>query len=158
VTRVPSLGPRGEGWVAAQVVLFVALAVAGRAGPQWGGAMLVIGAAAGAALIAAGAILAIRGVLDLRPSLTALPKPRPDGVLIETGTYRLVRHPIYGGIVLAAFGWGLATASWLALILAAVTAAFFTLKSHREEAWLLDHYPGYAAYRARTRRMVPLIY
>jgi protein-S-isoprenylcysteine O-methyltransferase Ste14 len=120
--------------------------------------MLVISAVMGAAMIGAGAVLAVRGVLDLRPSLTALPKPRPDGVLIETGTYRLVRHPIYGGIVLAAFGWGLATASLPALVLAAVTAAFFTLKSHREEAWLLDHYTGYAAYQARTRRMVPFIY
>ena len=34
-TRLPSLGPRGEGWVAIQVVLFVLLAVAGSAGPAW---------------------------------------------------------------------------------------------------------------------------
>jgi protein-S-isoprenylcysteine O-methyltransferase Ste14 len=158
VTRVPSLGPRGEGWVVAQVVLFVALAVAGQAGPQWGGALLVLTAVTGALLIGAGAILAIRGVLDLRGSLTALPKPRPDGTLVETGSYRLVRHPIYGGIVLAAFGWGLATASWPALILAAATSGFFAMKSHREEAWLIEHYAGYEAYQARTRRMVPFLY
>jgi protein-S-isoprenylcysteine O-methyltransferase Ste14 len=35
---------------------------------------------------------------------------------------------------------------------------FFDLKSRREEAWLLVAYPGYAAYRARVRRLVPFIY
>ena len=35
---------------------------------------------------------------------------------------------------------------------------FFRLKSAREELWLEARYPGYAAYRARTRRLVPFIY
>ncbi|MFP5342472.1 MAG: hypothetical protein ACLGIJ_06065 [Candidatus Limnocylindria bacterium] len=41
-------------------------------------------------------------------------------------------------------------------MLAAVLAIFFTLKSSREEAWLLDRFPAYAAYRGRTRRFLPV--
>jgi protein-S-isoprenylcysteine O-methyltransferase Ste14 len=37
-------------------------------------------------------------------------------------------------------------------------AVWMDLKARREEAWLLARYPGYAAYRARSRRFVPRIY
>jgi len=36
-----------------------------------------------------------------------------------------------------------------------VTVAFFWLKSRREEAWLTERFPGYDAYRRRTRRFLP---
>ncbi len=77
---------------------------------------------------------------------------------METGAYRLARHPIYGGLIIAAAGWGLLMASPVALLLAAVLLGFFDLKSRREELWLADGYPGYAAYRARTRRLLPGLY
>ena len=55
-------------------------------------------------------------------------------------------------------GWGLIAASPVTLAMAAVLFVFFDLKSRREEAWLLDRYPAYADYRARTRRLIPLVY
>jgi len=39
-----------------------------------------------------------------------------------------------------------------------VALGFFDLKSRREERWLEERYPGYAAYRARTRRLIPGLY
>ena len=33
--RIPTLGPRGEGWTVIQVVLMFAIIVAGVAGPVW---------------------------------------------------------------------------------------------------------------------------
>jgi protein-S-isoprenylcysteine O-methyltransferase Ste14 len=105
-----------------------------------------------------GAVLATRGVVDLREALTPFPHPRPDAPLVEQGAYRLARHPIYGGLVLGAVGWGLITASALALALATVLLAFFDLKSRREEAWLVDRFPAYEAYRRRTRRLIPFVY
>jgi protein-S-isoprenylcysteine O-methyltransferase Ste14 len=158
VTRLPSLGPRGEGWVVLQVVLFALVVAAGAAGPVVEGPIRLALAAAGVLLVAAGGLLAVRGVLDLREALTPLPHPRAGAELVESGTYRLVRHPIYGGLVLAATGWALLTASPLALGGAAVLLGFFRLKSGREEAWLRAHYPGYAAYAARTRRLIPGVY
>jgi protein-S-isoprenylcysteine O-methyltransferase Ste14 len=157
MTQLPSLGARGEGWVLAQGLILVLVALAGWLGPAWGGPARVAGVVLGAILILAGATLVVRGSRDLGDALTPLPRPRAGATLVETGVYARVRHPIYGGIVIAAFGWGLLTASIPAIAMAVVAWAFFTVKSMREEAWLVERFPDYPAYRARTRRLIPWI-
>ena len=67
------------------------------------------------------------------------------------------RIPAIAGLAIAAVGWGLLTASPLALVVAFVLFGFFELKSRREEAWLDRQFAAYAAYRARTRRLIPWI-
>jgi protein-S-isoprenylcysteine O-methyltransferase Ste14 len=155
---LPELGRRGEGWFLIQLVLFAAIAAAGTLGPAWDGGPRTLGLAAGLVVLATGGFLSLRGVLDLRENLTPFPKPLPGARLVDTGAYRLVRHPIYGGLVLGALGWGLATASPLAIAGAVVLLIFFTLKSTREEAWLSEQFADYGSYRSRTRRMLPWVY
>ena len=155
---LPSLGPRGEGWVILQFALLGLAALAGTTGPAWGEPLRSVTNLIGLALLAAGGLLTLRGLLDLRESLTPLPHPRADGRLVAHGAYRLVRHPIYGGIVIGALGWGLRSAAPAALVLALVLFLFFDLKARREEAWLVDHYPDYEAYRDVTRRLIPWLY
>lgn len=153
--RLPDLGQRGEGWVVLQLLLFVAIIGAGFLGPLWSGSARVVGAIAGLPLIPVGVGLVIAGILGLRRQLTAYPRPVPGGRLIQDGVFGLVRHPMYGGGVIVALGWGLAMASPIALAGALVLGVFFDLKSRREEAWLGEQFPGYAAYRRRTRRLIP---
>jgi protein-S-isoprenylcysteine O-methyltransferase Ste14 len=140
-----------------QGILLVVVAAAGTVGPDWDGTVRVATTIGGGLLIVAGLTLSARGAIDLRDALTPLPRPRADAQLVETGVYRFVRHPIYGGLVVAAAGWGLLTASLAALAAAIVLLGFFELKSRREEAWLERRFAGYAAYRARTRRLIPWI-
>ena len=159
MSGLPSLGPRGEGWVAIQVGLLLAVAAAGVwFGPDWSGALHLGGIVAGLAALASGAILVVRGSLDLRGALTPLPHPRDGATLVESGVYGLARHPIYGGLILAALGWSWIQASLPALVASLVLTGFFVLKSTREEAWLLERFAGYADYRRRTRRFIPWIY
>jgi protein-S-isoprenylcysteine O-methyltransferase Ste14 len=156
VSRLPTLDPRGEGWVLIQGVLLVLVAAAGWSlGPDWSDLPRLAGIVGGIALIAGGLVLTVRGVVDLGGAMTPLPRPRDDAHLVDTGAYALVRHPVYGGLILVAFGWALLRASVMAMVLAAALAVFFRLKSEREERWLETRYPDYAAYRARTRRFIP---
>jgi protein-S-isoprenylcysteine O-methyltransferase Ste14 len=155
---LPALGPRGEGWFVVQVVLLAAVAFAGALGPNWSGPARALSVAAGAVLIGAGFVLALRGVLDLRSNLTVFPRPLAGAHLVDTGAYRLVRHPIYGGLILGSLGWGLVTASGAALAAAVVLALFLRLKAAREEIWLAEQFDGYDDYVARTRRFVPGLY
>jgi protein-S-isoprenylcysteine O-methyltransferase Ste14 len=155
--RLPDLGRRGEGWFLLQLVLFGAIAASGAAGPAWGGGLGQATLVFGILLIGCGGILALRGVLDLRENLTPFPKPLPGARLVESGAYRLVRHPIYGGLILGALGWGFLKASPLALLGSLGLAAFFSLKSRREEIWLADQFEDYDAYRSRTKRLLPWV-
>jgi protein-S-isoprenylcysteine O-methyltransferase Ste14 len=157
-SRLPDLGPRGEGWVAVQLVLFALLAIAGGAGPAWGEPWLALGRLVGVVHIGAGLVVAVLGLIGLRENLTPVPRPVAGGRLVAHGIYGVVRHPIYAGIILAAVGWGLVTASPAALAVAAAIGVFFDLKSRREEAWLMEAYPEYARYRARVRKLLPFLY
>jgi protein-S-isoprenylcysteine O-methyltransferase Ste14 len=156
--RIPSLGPRGEGWVLLQVVLIVLVAAAAWSlGPDWSGPLGVAGAVIGYVLLAIGLVLIFRGAVDLRGAITPVPRPRDDAELVETGIYGRVRHPIYTGLFLAAFGGALSQASLMAIGLAICLAVVLFLKSELEEGWLVARYPGYAGYRARTGRFIPRI-
>ena len=156
MSHLPSLGPRGEGWVLLQGVLFVLVGAAGWSlGPDWPGPLRFVGTVVGIVFVGGGLALAGRGVVDLGNDMTPVPKPREDARLVDTGVYRVVRHPIYGGVMLVALGWAIARASVVAVAFAGVLAVFLLLKSTREEAWLSQQYPDYAAYRARTRRLIP---
>jgi protein-S-isoprenylcysteine O-methyltransferase Ste14 len=141
-----------------QFLLLGLVVLAGVAGPTYAGPLSTAARVAGLALVAAGLVLAARGLLDLRDALTPLPHPRDGAELVDTGSYRLVRHPIYGGLVLAAAGYSLVVGSPLALVGAVLLLGFFRLKSGREEAWLRERYPAYQAYAARTKRMIPWVY
>jgi protein-S-isoprenylcysteine O-methyltransferase Ste14 len=159
MSSLPSLGPRGEGWVVLQFVLLALVVLAGLAGGEaWSGPLATLSALSGVGLMVFGAVLVAKGLLDLGRNLTPVPRPRDDAELVATGSYATVRHPIYGGLIATAFGWGLVAASPATLLLAAVLAVFFELKSRREEAWLSERYADYAAYRQQTRRFFPRLY
>jgi protein-S-isoprenylcysteine O-methyltransferase Ste14 len=158
MTRLPSLGPRGEGWVLLQVVLIVLVAgAAWSLGPDSSGPLRLVGYAAGILSLGAGLFLIFRGATDLGTALTPVPRPREGGELVETGVYGVVRHPIYSGLTLAALGGALMQASLAALGLTLCLVLVLWLKSTVEERWLELRYPGYDAYRARTGRFVPRV-
>lgn len=159
MSNLPSLGPRGEGWVVIQFILLFAIFFAGLAEAPFLGHVWTVESGVGIVLMLAGGLLAVLGVLHLGRSLTPLPHPRDGAQLVEGGVYRLVRHPIYGGIVIGSLGYGLMMQALVTAVVGSLALlGFFRLKSAREEVWLEHRYSGYAAYRARTRRIIPFLY
>ena len=65
MTRLPSLGPRGEGWVLIQGVLLVLVAAAGGRRARLVRAAAALGHRCRIGLIAVGIVLAVRGAVDL---------------------------------------------------------------------------------------------
>jgi protein-S-isoprenylcysteine O-methyltransferase Ste14 len=156
--RLPELGRRGEGWVALQLLLIAAVVGCGLAGPSWPASVEPFLAILGLLVMIAGFGLLVVGTLALGRSLTPLPHPRDDGRLREHGVFARARHPIYGAVIVLALGWSLVS-SPLALIAAGLLAGLLELKSRREEAWLVERYPEYEAYRARTpHRFLPWLF
>jgi len=153
----PALGPRGEGWVAAQSVVFAAGALCAAFGPRWPHGAEPWLRIAGFVLEAVGVATFVVSRFTLGQSFTPLPRPRDRATLRTTGIYGLVRHPVYGGLLVGGVGLALQR-SGLVLAPTAVLAVVFWLKSIREERWLGERYPDYAAYRRATRwRFVPWV-
>jgi protein-S-isoprenylcysteine O-methyltransferase Ste14 len=75
--------------------------------------------------------------------------------VVDTGPYRIVRHPIYTGILLAIY----ATAAIKGTILGIAAALIITLglwmKARLEEGWLTQEVEGYDAYRHRVPMLLP---
>lgn len=154
-------GQRGEWYVVVQMILFALIFfspfVSTNSG-QWPDPWRMISFGLGVILALVGALLAFAGVISLGSNLAAVPHPKDDATLVESGAFRIVRHPIYSGLILGAFGWGFLFQSWLTLLLALGLFIFFDIKSRREEQWLLQKYDNYPAYQARVRKLIPLIY
>ena len=150
-------GKRGEWYVIIQALIFLLLIFGPGAASQTGSARPIT-SAGGALLLLAGLILAVAGTYNLGKNLTPLPFPKDNAEFIASGAYRLVRHPIYGGIAIMAFGWSLWLHNWLKLIYAVLLFVFFIVKSHREEAWLMVKFPAYAVYKKSVRRLIPYLF
>jgi protein-S-isoprenylcysteine O-methyltransferase Ste14 len=147
---------RGGGWVVGQMALLAGV-IAGAAcwHGQWRSAVSTL---CGWLLMLAGVICGIAGVAALGRNLTPLPKPAPAAELVQTGIYRLMRHPLYTAVFCGSLGWALVWRSWPALVSAIMLAPFFDAKAGREEHWLRAQFPDYAAYARRVRKFIPWIY
>jgi protein-S-isoprenylcysteine O-methyltransferase Ste14 len=157
----PRWGQRGEWYVVLQFLLFTLIFFGPLLAPklvEWPNPWNMIGTGLGVVLGLTGSFIALAGLLSLGRNLTAVPYPKEDAVLVESGAFRFVRHPIYSGIIFGALGWGFLNNSLLTLLLALVLFIFFDVKSRREEQWLCGKYPDYPAYQARVRKLIPLIY
>ncbi len=143
---------RGWLYVAAQVILLGALIVLPNRSDwpvaDWLRLLSNILFFGGLALVALAA-------LGLGPSLTPTPVPKETGQLVTAGFYRWVRHPIYSGVLALVVGMTLRSGSWISLVVAAITVAFFNNKAAWEEQQLAARYPSYPAYAERTPRFVP---
>lgn len=82
---------------------------------------------------------------------------KDEHTVVQSGPYRLVRHPIYTGLILAAFALAIQVGMAANLIGAGLIAFGFWLKANLEEQFLTEELGAgaYADYRRRTPMLVP---
>ena len=80
-----------------------------------------------------------------------------DHSVVQSGPYRLVRHPIYTGLIAAALAQGVVISMFANLFGALLLAVGFWLKARLEERFLSQELgeAAYADYRRRTPMLVP---
>lgn len=139
--------------VLAQGVLLVLLASAPVWVESWTVAIAVT--AVGAVAVLCGAAVLSLAMRDLGSALTPLPEPRAEAELRTSGLYGRVRHPIYSGLLLAAWGWVGVFPSWVTVVGAALLTTLLTVKSTYEERLLRERFAEYARYAARVPRFLP---
>jgi protein-S-isoprenylcysteine O-methyltransferase Ste14 len=80
-------------------------------------------------------------------------------VLVKTGPYRMVRHPIYLGGLVAVVGTSIAIGELRAVLAVACVLAVAVLKLRTEEALLGERFgSAYRRYREDVKALIPFIY
>jgi len=72
-------------------------------------------------------------------------------MVISTGPYAIVRHPMYAGALIMLLGTPLALGSWWGLIMFAMMTLVIILRLLDEEKFLTRSLPGYAEYCRKVR-------
>lgn len=113
----------------------------------------------GLALTILGCLFAVWARVTLGSNWSGLPTVRHDHELIVRGPYRLVRHPIYTGLLLAlagsaiangAFGWMM---TWFLVFIA------YAVKIRQEEKLMVETFPqDYPEYRRRVKALIPGVF
>lgn len=86
------------------------------------------------------------------------PAPKSGGVLVTSGPYRWIRHPMYTTVLMgaAALAWMPGTA--LVWLVWAALAVILFVKLTLEERWLRERYASYDAYTSGSKRLLPWIF
>jgi protein-S-isoprenylcysteine O-methyltransferase Ste14 len=78
--------------------------------------------------------------------------------LITRGPYRIVRHPIYTGLIFMFVGTVIVLGHVAAIIAVPFVFLSFWIKLRSEEKLMLEKFPDeYGAYQRRVRRIIPFV-
>lgn len=109
-------------------------------------------------LVVAGAALFATWAMIVNRYFSATVRIQRDRghTVVDTGPYRIVRHPGYAGGIVAGIAGPLALGSLWALLPAVLHVAIIIYRTAREDTVLHEQLDGYAAYAKRVRyRLLP---
>jgi protein-S-isoprenylcysteine O-methyltransferase Ste14 len=112
---------------------------------------------AGVACLVVGLWFFHRSHVDLGTNWSVTLEIRENHRLVRHGVYRVVRHPMYAALFLYAIGQLLVVPNWLVGPSYFVSMVLlFPARVGAEERMMLEQFGDeYAAYMARTKRLVP---
>jgi protein-S-isoprenylcysteine O-methyltransferase Ste14 len=113
----------------------------------------------GLVMVVAGATLAVWSRLVLARNWSGAVELKVGHELVERGPYRCVRHPIYTGLLVMFLGTALVRGTAQAFGAFTLFFVVHLWKLRAEEALLAQRFPGaFAAYKARTKALVPFVF
>ncbi len=113
--------------------------------------------AIGTVVCATGIAVAIWARVHLGRNWSAEPAIKEGHILVTSGPYRFVRHPIYASLLLAACGSALVGGSiWIVVLI--TLAGILMYRMIKEERILFAEFKQeYFAYKRRTCLLIPFI-
>jgi protein-S-isoprenylcysteine O-methyltransferase Ste14 len=80
-------------------------------------------------------------------------------VVVTSGPYRCLRHPMYAATLVFVLGTPLLLGAWYGILAGPIVALVLAWRAILEERTLKKELPGYEEYMARTRyRLIPLVW
>lgn len=113
----------------------------------------------GAALVVLGLLFTVWAREHLGRNWSDIVTIKVDHELVTSGPYRLVRHPIYTGLLLAFLGSAIAGGEWRGLIAVALGFWAFWRKSRIEERLMREQFgTAYETYSQHVAGIIPYIF
>jgi protein-S-isoprenylcysteine O-methyltransferase len=114
----------------------------------------------GCLFIAFGVTIRVMAVATLKKQFTVKVSIIERHEIVETGIYKIIRHPAYLGHLASLLGIGLVLGNWVGLTaLVVLPLAGILYRIHVEESALLRYFgTTYQAYASRTKRLLPGIW
>ena len=114
----------------------------------------------GLAIIILGIIFRLVAVKQLGKFFTVDVTIRENHELLQTGLYKVLRHPSYTGSLLSFLGFGLSLNNWLSLAVVFLPTLFAMINRINIEEKVLTEQFGkqYLDYIAKTKRLIPFVY
>lgn len=112
----------------------------------------------GVFLIVAGFAILLTAQITLGRYHTSVPMIWDDHKLIRHGIYRLVRHPLYLGVITVCIGLAVFSPSLPGLLIMSLLIPIFLIRIGIEERLLVETFgDAYREYQRTTRRLIPFI-
>lgn len=108
---------------------------------------------------AAGILITIWALIAMgMTTFSVFPTPVTKGRFTRRGPYRLIRHPMYTGLIMVAVALTFSDYNDSELIALMVLCVDMVLKVTVEERLLVERYPEYEEYKKGTFRVVPFLW
>ena len=93
-----------------------------------------------------------------KSKLRIFPEPSANAVLITSGPYRFIRHPMYTSILLGSIGLLIHQFTPMRSAIVITLAIVLFIKLTWEEKMLCQKFEGYKNYMKQTQRLFPYIF
>lgn len=112
----------------------------------------------GVSLVGLGYVMLGRSFNELGKNYSPMFDAFLPRTIVTSGVYQHIRHPIYLYNLCVSFGLAIASGLGIVLINSLVGCAFVLRAIQIEERYLSAHFPEYADYKKRTRRLIPFVF
>ncbi len=87
-----------------------------------------------------------------------MPEPGAKTLMISSGPYRYIRHPMYTGLLILMAGLALLAQSWPSGIVWGLLLVVLDRKAMREERFLQEVFAEYHSYMRQTGKFFPRLW
>jgi protein-S-isoprenylcysteine O-methyltransferase Ste14 len=114
----------------------------------------------GSVLALTGLIIRVTSILKLKQQFTYTVTKIENHELIETGLYKIIRHPGYLGQLIIFLGISICLSNWLSILLMNIPVLLGYLnRINVEEKFMVEQMgQKYLDYQKRTNKLIPVIY